>query len=1474
MKKKLFTIALALCMVFTMIPGGVFQVETAWAANGDTPASVKVGGVEMVGDNVTYYKNDGTEGSADDYNAMYEQSKNTLTLNNFNYTGTQNGIYANCDLNIVLQGHNSIEAKGINDSDWKNSYGVWTEGDLRIRGENQDEDKLYIRAHNGNAIFAFEDHSSQYNESITIKNAKIIAESFADVGIVASKNVAIEDSMVESVGKSYGIQGGHFSGYADGSITIRKSIVSAKTTGTEKSAFNIAPAISGVYEWATTETNRTYTQSTSKEFDNAGNPKFVDIVCWHSHCVCGKTHNKVGTHENEVELAFKKWTDAIDLPHVSGNYYLTRDVYISSPWEPADGTVLCLNGYSIICKNGTEETPIPVISVKSGATFTLTDCLKNENGNNKGEITHNKDLIGRGVDNYGTFYLYGGNIADNDNRSDSFSGGGVQNHIGATFTMYGGSITGNKDVNGAGVYNSVADSIVKRTVFTMYGGTISGNQANNIGGGVLNQGDFIMNGGSIDGNTATSTGGGVFVEVNTEGSLIGTFSVSGNVNITGNKVNDEDDNVYLGMSTDRAKTASIEIGGTLTGSQKIGVKTAKTPTGGDDTVTIATRAKSGDENYFVSDDSNYVVAYDNEKLVLKTNLNPPATGHKHYLCGANHTEIGDHTNDSEVVFTAWDKTDSLPTQAGNYYLTENVTLTTAVEYPGRISGYNYCGWAVPDGVVLCLNGKNITMKNPDGVTKDVDAIKVSGQFTLTDCKTGDAQGKITHAINSSNTKYKGKGVKVLGGTFNMYGGNITGNTSNYDTGGSGVCVVSNKTKTSEFKLYGGTISGNTAKNGGGVEVSKYIDEQAAEFYMYGGNIQDNTATVEGDWESYGHGGGVYVSHMAEFVMSGGIISGNTAKQFGGGIFANAFAKDYKYGTSRAAKLKISSNAVIKNNTADGSINNVYLDSSTTEFDTINTTLTIIGDLTGTIGVTTKELPTAGRPVTIATGAAADKNYSANITSDKNDYEIGHASNPTELILKVTGDPDPAPVTTPTISEQPKNLEITYGQSENFTVKATAATDTTYKPLQYQWYKNTTNSNTGGTKIEGAASATYRIPTNIAAGKYYYYCEVTAEREDNGQKTKATTNAAMLTVSKAPVTVTVNNQNAYINGTLPANSYKADGLVNGDKFNETSVKYEYKNAEDETVTPNLEQEGTYTIVISGLTLANANNYDVTYKPGTLTITKKQASSGGGSSTLRTEVITTGNQDSKVTSSPSQVKKETKTDANGNNVTTATVTVSSANQREILRQAKANKSGEIIIKVSQNEVKDGAKVEMNLDKSFIESIVNDTDAKLTIQTPSGEKTFTQDELKKLAAGATGNTVTIDPTSTGTIKPTTPTEPTTPTNPSTDKNAKLVKGVENTTIVLKSKLTKEGKVLLTWTKSKGYKVDKFEVYRSVKRHSGYGKKAFFTTKDGNRSKYLNPKNLKAGRTYYYKVRGVRTIDGQKSYTQWSNKAWRTAK
>jgi len=109
---------------------------------------------------------------------------------------------------------------------------------------------------------------------------------------------------------------------------------------------------------------------------------------------------------------------------------------------------------------------------------------------------------------------------------------------------------------------------------------------------------------------------------------------------------------------------------------------------------------------------------------------------------------------------------------------------------------------------------------------------------------------------------------------------------------------------------------------------------------------------------------------------------------------------------------------------------------------------------------------------------------------------------------------------------------------------------------------------------------------------------------------------------------------------------------------------------------------------------------------------------------------------------------------------------------------------------------------------------------------------------------------------------------------KTEKIKAGVEKTTIKLKSTLTRKGNVKLTWTKSKGYKVDYYEVFRSIKKNSGYGKKPFYVTAGGNKTTYTNTKQLKAGKTYYYKVRGVREIAGEKVYTRYSNKAWRTIK
>lgn len=92
-----------------------------------------------------------------------------------------------------------------------------------------------------------------------------------------------------------------------------------------------------------------------------------------------------------------------------------------------------------------------------------------------------------------------------------------------------------------------------------------------------------------------------------------------------------------------------------------------------------------------------------------------------------------------------------------------------------------------------------------------------------------------------------------------------------------------------------------------------------------------------------------------------------------------------------------------------------------------------------------------------------------------------------------------------------------------------------------------------------------------------------------------------------------------------------------------------------------------------------------------------------------------------------------------------------------------------------------------------------------------------------------------------------------------------------IAKSKLTKRnGKraVRIRWNVPNDMELDGFQVFRSTKKNK-FGEKPYFTTK---KNTYINTKNLKNGKTYYYKVRGFKEINGQTVYTDWSTKAYRT--
>ena len=101
---------------------------------------------------------------------------------------------------------------------------------------------------------------------------------------------------------------------------------------------------------------------------------------------------------------------------------------------------------------------------------------------------------------------------------------------------------------------------------------------------------------------------------------------------------------------------------------------------------------------------------------------------------------------------------------------------------------------------------------------------------------------------------------------------------------------------------------------------------------------------------------------------------------------------------------------------------------------------------------------------------------------------------------------------------------------------------------------------------------------------------------------------------------------------------------------------------------------------------------------------------------------------------------------------------------------------------------------------------------------------------------------------------------------ENAWIISGVRNTTIQAKVSSTEKAQpgrvslIRLNWTKSKGFKVDGYEIYHSF--DDSYYQKAY--TLEG--SDCYN-RNVMSGITKYYKIRGYRNVNGLICYTRWSN-------
>lgn len=391
-----------------------------------------------------------------------------------------------------------------------------------------------------------------------------------------------------------------------------------------------------------------------------------------------------------------------------------------------------------------------------------------------------------------------------------------------TLNIWGGKLDYSNVTKGSTTSSTTIYTTVNMTL-NMHGGEISGNS---VGSGVVyfnysstsSTRTGVVN---MCGGTMNNTKPGVYFRLDKADS-------TGTLNMTGGTIKGADEVVAPRAQNTGSTIVNISGSSVLGG----GIRFANT------TVTITGGTFSNITNLTASDGYYF---YDN--------------GNGTYTVYANGTEPEPEPDEpgDESGHEGWTAltADNFSTmEAGqNYYLTEDVTLSERYAFPAG-------------EVTLCLHGQSL-LNSCEGNAFTINVIS-GATVNLQDCDVNTTEGTISPAAGDDNNA---RGVLVSsGGTFNMYGGSITGFTNTSTANGGGVQLNGGT-----MNMYGGSITDNHADSalGGGV----YLAENG-KLTVSGGTISNNTATK---------GGGIYGVKSNTISVTSGTISNNTA-ELGGGIY--------------------------------------------------------------------------------------------------------------------------------------------------------------------------------------------------------------------------------------------------------------------------------------------------------------------------------------------------------------------------------------------------------------------------------------------------------------------------------------------------------------------------------------------------------------------------------------------------------------
>ena len=200
------------------------------------------------------------------------------------------------------------------------------------------------------------------------------------------------------------------------------------------------------------------------------------------------------------------------------------------------------------------------------------------------------------------------------------------------------------------------------------------------------------------------------------------------------------------------------------------------------------------------------------------------------------------------------------------------------------------------------------------------------------------------------------------------------------------------------------------------------------------------------------------------------------------------------------------------------------------------------------------------------------------------------------VENVYTDADRWSLASPTVTVSPASAN-TYVGGSAVTLTATVSEHVTGFTYSYQWYRNTSNSSTDGTKISEATSETYS-PNITTAGTTYYYCVVTVAKDSN--TTSATTEVIPVTVANKAGSVTISD--------------KKTTATYGDKpftFTYKASKAATVTSSDTSVATVQDNKGTVTVTIVGagttdisVGFAGGTDYSAASDTFTLTVDKAQ------------------------------------------------------------------------------------------------------------------------------------------------------------------------------------------------------------------------------------------------------------------------------